>query len=105
PLLLAAKHADVPMMRLLAQHGADPLLTTEGGATALAVAAGVGLWNPTESAGTNEEAFEAVKLAYELGCTDVNAADDHGHAPLHGAAIRGANQCVHVVAQHGAKLE
>jgi ankyrin repeat protein len=105
PFLLAAKHADVPMMRLLAEHGADPLLTTEGGATTLAVASGVGFWNPAESAGTNEEAFEAVKLAYELGSHDVNAADDRGYAPLHGAALRGSNEIVQFLADKGAKLD
>jgi ankyrin repeat protein len=105
PFLLAAKHADIPMMRLLAEHGADPLVMTAGGATALAVAAGVGLWNPAESAGTNEEAFEAVKLAYALGCTDVNAADDRGYTPLHGAALRGSNEIVQFLADKGAKLD
>ena len=53
-------------------------------------AAGVGIWHAGESAGTNEEAFEAVKLTFELG-NDVNAADVNGDTALHGAAHRGAN--------------
>ena len=52
-------------MRLLLELGADPLLTNEDGTTALLVAAGVGVW-PNESAGSNEEALEAVKLMIEL---------------------------------------
>lgn len=101
---LAAKHADMPMMRLLAEHGADPSIKTEDGATALAAAAGVGIWNVGESAGTNEEALEAVKLAYELGCRDVNAADDFGYAPLHGAALRGSPEIVQFLVDKGADL-
>jgi uncharacterized protein len=102
---LAAKHADVPMMRLLAEHGADALIKTEDGTTALAAAAGVGIWNVGESAGTNEEAFEAVKLAYELGCRDINATDDFGYAPLHGAALRGSPEIVQFLVDKGANLE
>ncbi len=102
---LAAKHADIPLMRLLAEHGADPTITTEDHATALAAAAGVGIWNVGESAGTNEEAYEAVKLAYELGSRDVNAADDFGFAPLHGAALRGSPEIVQFLADKGAKLD
>ncbi len=101
---LAAKDADPPMMRLLAEHGADPLITTEDGATALAAAAGVGIWNVGESAGTNEEALEAVKLAYELGCRDVNAADVFGYAPIHGAALRGSPEIVQFLVDKGADL-
>ena len=101
---LAAKHADMPMMRLLAEHGADPLITTEDGATALAAAAGVGIWNVGESAGTNEEALEAVKLAYEMGCRDVNAADVFGYGPIHGAALRGSPEIVQFLVDKGADL-
>jgi ankyrin repeat protein len=101
---LAAKHADLPMMRFLVEHGADPLIKTQDGATALAAAAGVGIWNVGESAGSNEEAFEAVKLAYELGSKDVNASDDFGYAPLHGAALRGSPEIIQFLADRGANL-
>ena len=67
PYLLAAKHADVPLMRLLAANGADTRQPTEENASPVMVAAGVGLFNLGESAGTNEEAFGAVQLAYDLG--------------------------------------
>jgi serine/threonine-protein phosphatase 6 regulatory ankyrin repeat subunit B len=65
----------------------------------------VGIWNVGESAGTNEEAFEAVKLAYELGSKDVNAADDFGYAPLHGAALRGSPEIVQFLVDKGANVE
>ena len=102
---LAAKHADLPMMRLLVERGADPNITTEDHTTALAAAAGVGIWNVGESAGTNEEALEAVKLAYQLGSRDVNAADDFGYTALHGAALRGSAEIVEFLADKGAKLD
>ena len=104
PYLLAAKHADAPLMRLLADYGADTQLPTAGNASPLMVAAGVGIFNLGESAGTNEEAFEAVKLAWELGDRDVNRADDRGYTALHGAALRGANPIVEFLAERGADL-
>ena len=104
PYLLAAKHADPPLMRLLAQYGADPRLPTTGNASPLMVAAGVGIFNLGESAGTNEEAYEAVQLAWELGDRDVNRADDRGYTALHGAALRGANPIVEFLAARGADL-
>jgi ankyrin repeat protein len=103
PFLQAAKLADPPYMRLLIEYGADPAITTEEGATPMMAAAGVGIWQTGESAGTNEEAFEAVKLCYELG-NDVNAADKNGDTALHGAAHRGANEIVKFLVEKGAKL-
>jgi ankyrin repeat protein len=102
---LAAKHADVPMMKFLVEHGADPLIKSQDGVTPLAVAAGVGIFNVGESAGTNEEAFEAVKLAYALGSEDVNAADDYGYTALHGAALRGSPEIVKFLVDKGADFD
>ena len=104
PYLLAAKHADAPLMRLLADYGADTRLPTAGNASPLMVAAGVGIFNVGESAGTNEEAFEAVQLAWELGDRDVNRVDDRGYTALHGAALRGANPIVEFLAERDADL-
>ena len=104
PYLLAAKHADPPLMRLLAEYGADTQVPTEGNASPLMVAAGVGIFNLGESAGTNEEAFEAVQLAWELGDHNVNGADDRGYTALHGAALRGANPIVEFLAERDADL-
>ena len=104
PYLLAAKHADPPLMRLLADYGADTRQPTEGNASPLMVAAGVGIFNVGESAGTNEEAYEAVRLAWELGDRDVNRADDRGYTALHGAALRGANPIVSFLVDQGADM-
>jgi uncharacterized protein len=102
PFFLAAKTADAPLMRLLVASGADPLLTTEEGATPLMAAAGVG-YRQGESPGTEAEALEAVTLAAELG-GNVNAANGIGFTALHGAAVRGANSIIQFLVDHGARL-
>jgi ankyrin repeat protein len=104
PFLQAAKLGDLPYMKLLVEYGADPSLTTEDGTTPLMAAAGVGIWQLGESAGTNDEVFEAVKLCYELG-NDVNVVDTNGYTALHGAAHRGANDIVKFLVDKGAKLD
>ena len=88
PFLLAAKAADADMMRVLLENGADPQLATEDGVPPLMAAAGVGIWRIGENVGTNVEALEAVKLAWELG-NDVNAVDVNNDTALHGAVHRG----------------
>jgi ankyrin repeat protein len=100
---LAAKAADVPLMRLLVEKGADPLIPTKAGVTPLATAAGVGFCQG-ESPGTEAEALEAVKFAMQHG-GDVNKADDDGFTPMHGAATRGANTIVQFLYDRGAKLD
>ena len=52
PLLLAAKGAYPDMLRLLLDHGADVHATTDEGTTALMLAAGVGIFNEGDDAGT-----------------------------------------------------
>jgi ankyrin repeat protein len=104
PFLQAAKLGDVPYMKLLVKYGADPNLKTTEGATAMMAAAGVGIWQVGESAGSNDEALEAVKLCYELG-NDVNAVDANGETALHGAAHRGSNEMVKFLVDKGAKLD
>ncbi|HEX6994459.1 MAG TPA: ankyrin repeat domain-containing protein [Gammaproteobacteria bacterium] len=78
---VAAKNGDAPLMRLLVEHGADPLITNRFGITPLMVAAGLDTWEgetPGPHTGVSEaERLEAVKLAVELG-NDVNARADFG---------------------------
>ena len=104
PFLLAAKAADVEMMRLLVELGADPLLPNEDGTTPLMVAAGVGIWAVGESPGTNEEALAATEYALALG-GDVTTIDDNGDTALHGAIIRGSEPLVRYLLDHGADIE
>ena len=104
PFLQAAKVADVEMMRLLIELGADPAVTTEEGVTPLMAAAGVGIWKIGENPGTNPEALDAVTLAWELG-NDVNAVDANGDTALHGAIHRGAEGIVRFLVNNGADID
>ena len=104
PFLLAAKAADLDLMRLLVANGADPKLANVDGTTPLMVAAGVGIYKLGESPGSNDEALDAVKLTYELG-NDVNTVDANGDTALHGAALRGANNIIEFLVEKGIKRE
>jgi ankyrin repeat protein len=104
PFLLAARTKDVPLMRLLAELGADPLLPNEDGTTPLMVAAGIGTSSPLEDPGNEAEVLEAVKLALTLG-GDVNAVDKKGETAMHGAAYKHVPSVVRFLAANGAKVE
>lgn len=104
PFLLAARTKDVELMRLLADLGADPLLTNEDGTTPLMVAAGIGTSSPLEDPGNETEVLEAVKLALKLG-SDINAVDKKGDTAMHGAAYKHVPSVVSFLAENGAKVE
>ena len=104
PFLMAARTGDTELMTLLAELGADPLLTTDDKTTPLMAAAGVGTRSPGEDAGTESEALEAVKLAIKLG-NDVNAVDAKGETAMHGAAYKHLPAVAEFLAQNGAKVE
>jgi len=104
PFLLAAKAADLEMMRLLVELGADPLLPNEDGTNPLMVAAGVGIWAVGESPGTNEEALEAVKFALALG-GDITTVDDNGDTAMHGATIRSSEPLIRFLLANGAEID
>lgn len=104
PFLLASETGDVPLMKLLLELGADPTLVNEDHCTPLLAAAGVGiLSNGDESAGTEEEAIEAVKLLLELGA-DINAIDDHGNSAIHGAVYENRFKLIEYLDQRGADI-
>lgn len=102
PFLLAAQVVDLEMMRLLLDLGADPLSTNEDGTTALLAAAGVAVW-PNETAGSAEEALDAVKLMLELGDV-VTTIDAHGDSALHGSVMRGSKELTLFLLDRGAAL-
>ncbi len=104
PFLRAAAAGDLDVMHLLLEHGADPNIPTYAGTTPLMVAAGVN-WAVDETYTVSEEALlEAVKLTIELG-NDVNAVNSMGVGAIHGAANRGANAIIEVLAANGARLD
>ena len=101
PLLFAADRGDVPLMRLLLQLGADPLLPNFDNTTPLLAAAGVGTNEPQEEAGEESEAIEAVKMLLELGA-DINTVDKNGDTAMHGAAYNISPLVVKLLAERGA---
>ena len=101
PFLMAADRADVPLMKLLLELGADPLLPNSDNTTPLMAAAGAGTRAPSEEGGTEVEAHEAVKLLLELGA-NINAVDSKGDTPMHGAAYGEFPIVVQLLADRGA---
>ena len=101
PFLLAADRADIPLMKVLLELGADPLLANFSKTTPLMAAAGLGTTEPLEESGEDVEALEATKLLLDLGA-DVNAVDDNGDTAMHGAAYGAYPSVVKLLAERGA---
>jgi ankyrin repeat protein len=102
--LFAAKSADVEVMRLLLDHGADPTINTGVNITPLMAAAGIA-WASNQDSASEAEVLEAVKLLVEETGADVNAVNDVGETAMHAAAYRGANSVVQYLFDRGAKLD
>jgi ankyrin repeat protein len=102
PFLLASATADVEIMRLLLAAGADPSLKTRSNATAVMAAVGM---NRTigESAVTEDQALEAVRLLLELG-VDAKAVASNGENALFGPAYRGWNKLTQLLIDQGANV-
>jgi ankyrin repeat protein len=99
--LFAADRDDVPLMRLLLELGADPLLPNLNNTTPLMAAAGVGTNEPQEEAGEESEAVEAVKMLLDLGA-DPNTVDKNGDTAMHGAAYNISPLVVKLLGERGA---
>jgi ankyrin repeat protein len=105
PFLLASEAADISLMRLLLELGADPSLQNADSCTPLLAAAGVGvLGDGDESAGTEAEAIEAVRLILSTGA-DIDAIDDRGNSAMHGAAYKSWPKLVLCLADNGADIK
>jgi ankyrin repeat protein len=104
PFLLAARASDVPLMKLLVKLGTDTTLSNADGCTPLLAAAGVGaLENGEETAGTEDEAIEAVEMLIGLGVS-VNAVDKNRETAMHGAAYQSRSKLIDVLARRGADV-
>ena len=102
--LFAADTADLPLMKLLLELGADPTIPNADGATALMAAAGIGTMAPGEEAGTEEEAIAAVEFLLEHDF-DINVVDKNGESTVHGAAYASWPTMVQVLADNGADIK
>ena len=101
PLMLASRTADIELMNLLIEHGADPKLTNIDGCTTMMVAAGVGVVAVGEEAGTEDEVDRAIEILAALG-VDPNSVDKNGETAMHGAAYRNYPSAVKTLAKVGA---
>lgn len=119
PLLRAAKAGDVPVVRLLLEHGALADLANSLGVTPLMAAAGDGhIHDPTRGRyRTEDDALQCYELLHAAGA-DVNARTILGYADadlkirtpanrtaLHAAASRGWNRLVRRLLDDGAQVD
>jgi ankyrin len=104
PFIRAAQSADVPLMKLLLSRGADPQITTFNGTTALMAAAGVNWVAGQTYSESPARWLEAVQLCLEVG-GDLDAVNEMGLAAVHGAANRGSDDIIELLAKRGAHLD
>jgi uncharacterized protein len=104
PFLRAAQSGDIPLMKLLLAHGADPKIFTAHNVTPLAVASGIGWVEGVTFEWSNKETLDAVKMCLDLGI-DPNVKDDEGRTSLHGAAHKGRPEVIQLLVDHGANLD
>ena len=103
-LMLAAKAADVEVMRVLLEHGADPTINTVDNTTTLMAAAGIS-WASNQDRANEAQVLEAVRMLVEEHGADVNFVSDVGETAMHAAAYRGANSVVQYLFDQGARLD
>ena len=104
PFLLAARTADLPLMRRLIHHGADPRMPNAQGRTPLLAAAGVALGPEADEAASEDEAVAAVRFLLDLGA-DIDVVDKEGDTVMHAAAYKQSPKLVALLAGKGADIE
>ncbi|HXS79280.1 MAG TPA: ankyrin repeat domain-containing protein [Gammaproteobacteria bacterium] len=104
PFLRAALSGDVAAMRLLLEHGADPNLPTQAGTTPLMAASGVNWVVAQTFTESPQSLLDAIQLCLDHGA-DVNAVNSMGLTALLGAANRGANDIIRLLAANGARVD
>ena len=102
PFFLASSVADVEIMQLLLDAGADPAQQTESKTSALMAAASVNR-KLAENAVTEDQSIEAVKLLLKLGA-DASHTSANGENALFGPAYRGWNKLVQLLFDNGANV-
>jgi ankyrin repeat protein len=113
PFLLAALSADVQLMRLLKEFGADAQLATNESITPLMAAAQAACTGTCayqdflDVAGRKdvELARQAVKMIVEEIGTDLNAMNKAGRTAMHFAAFIGSDAVVKYLAEQGALID
>jgi ankyrin repeat protein len=96
----------VDVIRTLLAANADQRITTADGTTPFMAAAGLGrsTYTPRTPRGDrSQSAEEAVKVLLEAGA-DINQVNEADFTALHGAAMRGLNEVVQFLVEHGANI-
>jgi ankyrin repeat protein len=102
--LRASLCGDLAVMKLLLAHGADPLIATTDGTTALMALAGVGYTKGfMKDVGPVEVSLEAMQLLIDSGI-DINAKNTDEVSAIHGAAHKNFVQGIQMLVDHGADL-
>jgi ankyrin repeat protein len=109
PLLRAAKAFDVAAIQLLLERGALVNLPNNAGYTPVMAAAGLGSRDhDTRGRFMTEDVPGRSIAALDMllkGGGEINATDNRGQTPLHGAAFWGWTPVVQFLADHGARLD
>ena len=100
----ASQSNDLPAMKLLISRGANPNIATVHGSTPLQAAAGFGL-EPQVSNFVPDARLAALKYLIEELKADVNAKDDKGYTPLHGAALTASNEVILYLVSKGGDVK
>ena len=102
-LMRAAFAADLELVKLLLDRGADPSITSRDNETMLSAAAGLAFIHGYHRGKSEDERLEVVKRFVELG-NDVNWADDYGITPLMAAGKIGHVTVIQYLMDKGADL-
>ena len=102
PFLLASKTADLPLLQVLLELGADPNKANIDNCIPLLAAAGIGTTAVGEEPGTEPEVLETIEFLLGLGA-EMNAIDNNKESVMHGAAYRAHPKVAQLLTQRGAK--
>jgi uncharacterized protein len=102
-LMRAAFAADLELVELLLERGADPTIVSRDGETMVSAAAGLAFIHGYHRGKSPDERLQVVKLFVRLG-NDVNQPDDYGITPLMAAANYGDVAIIRYLIDAGADL-